>query len=60
MIDYQIMLVGWLVVGLFFVSICNGLMFLVLLKNLHWLWVRKREDLKDQADYVIAKIRGEL
>lgn len=55
--NLDVLLVGWLVVGLFFVSLLNGLMFVVLIKNLHWLWIRKREDQIDQCDYIVQKIR---
>lgn len=37
-------------------SAVNFLIFIVLIKNLRWLWVRSKEDRIEEAEYVAGKV----
>ena len=49
-----------LLLALTFIFLVNVLMFFVLIKNLGWLWKRKREDLLDQAELIANKVVDKL
>jgi hypothetical protein len=41
-------------------SVINVIILAVLVKHLHWLWIRKREDMIEMSHYIADKIKKDL
>lgn len=41
-------------------AIVNAIILAVLVKHLHWLWIRKREDMLEMSHYIADKIKRDL